>query len=135
MTASALPPPPPPGVARRLRLWWVSRDALPSLPRWMLLRAGPFLLATVMLYIGNGVLIGWAGAYNVLVGITSPADADPQWCAWPLSLAGWALLPALIGGVVGYLVSAQIEAHRSRDLAEILAELRDQAGAAGPESG
>ncbi|GAB2870383.1 hypothetical protein GCM10022245_01360 [Streptomyces mayteni] len=63
----------------------------------------------------------------MLVGITSPAEVDPAWCAWPLSVAGWALLPALIGGLVGYIVAGQIEAHRNQDLADILAELRDRA--------
>ena len=34
-------------------------------------------------------------AYEVLIGITSPAKVDPQWTAWPLSLAGLGRNPRL----------------------------------------
>lgn len=126
-TPPTVPPPPPPTLRERLQLWWDSRDALPRMQRWLALRAAPVVLLTATLYSLNGALVGWATAYEVLVGITSPAEVQPQWCAWPLSLAGWAVLPALIGGLVGYVVAAQIESHRSRELAEILADLHQRA--------
>ncbi|MGI5347923.1 DUF6313 family protein [Streptomyces sp. CA-250714] len=94
----------------------------------MVLRAVPLLMGCGALFVVNGVANGWVDAYNVLLGITSPADVPAQWCSWPLSLTGWALLPAFIGGMVGYIVTAQINRHRTRDLDEILAELRTLTG-------
>ncbi|MGW5931895.1 DUF6313 family protein [Streptomyces anulatus] len=76
------------------------------------------------LYVLNGFLIGWANAYNVVAGITSPADVRPQWCAWPLSLIGWAVVPAVIGAAAGYVITEQIQAHHSRELGDVLDELR-----------
>ncbi|WP_419586939.1 DUF6313 family protein [Streptomyces sp. Qhu-G9] len=55
-----------------------------------------------LLFVLNGARHGWAAAYEVLTGITSPAKADPQRMTWPSSLAGWAAIPAFIGGTVGY---------------------------------
>ena len=76
------------------------------------------------LYVLNGFLIGWADAYTVLTGITSPADVRLQWCAWPLSLIGWAAIPAIIGAAAGYVITEQIQAHHARELSDVLAELR-----------
>ncbi|GAA2615960.1 hypothetical protein GCM10010304_81710 [Streptomyces roseoviolaceus] len=121
---SGIHPPPPPGLRRRVSRWWRSRDALSRLHRWLLLRAVPLLVAFLVLYAVNGVLFGWTDAYNVLIGIDSPGNVSPQWLAWLLSIAGWAAVPALVGGAVGYAVSHQIQAHRTRELAEILDELR-----------
>ncbi|AWW36360.1 hypothetical protein DN051_06660 [Streptomyces cadmiisoli] len=87
------------------------------------------LTAFLALYIINGVLLGWTRAYNVLTGIDSPGEATTQWCAWPLSLMGWAAIPALVGGAVGYAVTGQIQAHRTRELQEILEELRRSSAA------
>ncbi|GAA3135000.1 hypothetical protein GCM10010449_64530 [Streptomyces rectiviolaceus] len=67
--------------------------------------------------------MGWTAAYEVLLGITSPAAADPQWAAWLLSVAGWAAMPALIGGAAGYVISAQIQSHQNRDIDEVVAQL------------
>ncbi|GHG89829.1 DUF6313 family protein [Streptomyces lanatus] len=129
-------PPPPPGLRRRVSRWWRSRDALSRLHRWLLLRALPLLVVFLGLYVLNGALIGWTGAYNVLVGIDSPGDVSPRLPAWLLSIAGWAAIPALVGGAVGYGVTAQIQAHRTRELTEILEELRRRSTAsAGPDGG
>lgn len=128
-------PPPPPGLRRRVSRWWRSRDALSRLHRWLLLRALPLLALFLGLFALNGVLIGWTDAYNVLVGIDSPADASPQIPAWPLSIVGWAAIPALVGGAVGYAVTAQIQAHRTRELTEILDELRRRSTASVPSDG
>ncbi|WP_261958446.1 DUF6313 family protein [Streptomyces nigrescens] len=76
------------------------------------------------LYVLNGFLIGWANSYEVMTGITSPAEAHPQWCAWPLSLAGWAAIPAIIGAAAGYVITEQIQAHQARELSDVLDELR-----------
>ncbi|MEU0646142.1 DUF6313 family protein [Streptomyces umbrinus] len=82
------------------------------------------MLVLVVLFLVNGVLDGWVSAYNLLVGIDSPGNAKTKWCAWLLSVTGWAAVPAFIGGFVGYLVTQQIDSHRQNDLDVILAELR-----------
>lgn len=94
-----------------------------------------FVLCAV-LYLLSGFLTGWGDAYEVLAGIDSPADADHQWVAWPLALMGWAAIPALIGGLAGYLITVQIQNHQSRELAEVLDELRGRMRPpSDPESG
>ncbi|MEV8413964.1 DUF6313 family protein [Streptomyces niveus] len=94
------------------------------LPFWLLTRAAVVLALCGALFAMNGMLLGWADAYDVLIGITSPAEADPQWAAWPLSVVGWAAIPAFVGGTVGYLVTVQIQAHQSRDFDAVMDELR-----------
>lgn len=102
----------------------VRRYALGRLPYWLITRAALVLAVCAALFVANGVLIGWACAYEVLIGITSPARVDPQWAAWPLSVAGWAAIPAFVGGTAGYLITAQIQTHQSRDFDTVVAELR-----------
>ncbi|MFJ8503814.1 DUF6313 family protein [Streptomyces avermitilis] len=89
-----------------------------------MLRLVPGLFGIIALYTLNGFSNGWANAYNVLVTIASPGDVRQPWCAWPLSIAGWAVMPALIGGAVGYIVTTQIDTHRTQELADVLDELR-----------
>lgn len=127
MSSTAPPPhggPPPPGRRQRLRARWADRHALPRFGFWLLTRGLVVLTGCAGLYVLNGILIGWAGAYEVLTGMASPAAARPQWCAWPLSLAGWAAVPAVIGGSAGYVITEQIQAHHAHDLEDVLGELR-----------
>lgn len=78
------------------------------------------LAACLVLYLLNGLLIGWAPTYEVMTGITSPAAVHPQWCAWPLSLTGWAVIPAIVGAAAGYVITEQIQAHHSQELGDVL---------------
>jgi hypothetical protein len=87
------------------------------------------------LYVLNGFLIGWANAYDVLTGISSPAAVRPQWCAWLLSLTGWAAIPAVIGAAAGYVITEQIQAHHARELNDVLDELRRLSEPPPPSSG
>ncbi|WP_425246442.1 DUF6313 family protein [Streptomyces sp. NEAU-NA10] len=82
------------------------------------------LALCAILFILNGVLLGWAAAYEILIGIASPAKADPGWAAWPLSVVGWAAIPAFVGGTAGYLITAQITRHQTRDYDAVIAEIR-----------
>lgn len=68
-----------------------------------------------LLFVLNGARLGRAVAYEVLIRITSPAKVGPQRLAWPLSLAGWAAVPAFIGGTVDHLITVQIQTHQARD--------------------
>ncbi|MFJ1975269.1 DUF6313 family protein [Streptomyces sp. NPDC087903] len=90
----------------------------------MLTRGAVVLALAAGLYLLNGFLIGWANAYDVVTGITSPSAVHAQWCAWPLSLAGWAAIPAIIGAAAGYIITEQIQAHHARELGDVLEELR-----------
>ncbi|MFJ4524869.1 DUF6313 family protein [Streptomyces sp. NPDC088810] len=82
------------------------------------------MLGLTALYLLNGFLNGWVNAYDVLVTITSPGNVKQQWCAWPLSIAGWAVVPATIGAAVGYVVTTQIDSHRTQEMSDLLDELR-----------
>ncbi|MFD5814795.1 DUF6313 family protein [Streptomyces sp. NPDC127038] len=116
--------PPPPSRRQQLRAWWADRHALPRFGFWLISRGIAVLAACLVLYLLNGFLIGWAPAYEVMTGITSPAAVHPQWCAWPLSLTGWAVIPAIIGAAAGYVITEQIQAHHARELGDVLDELR-----------
>ncbi|WP_331735679.1 hypothetical protein [Streptomyces sp. NBC_00057] len=70
--------PPPPGRRQQLRARWADRHALPRFGFWLLSRGAVVLAVCGALYVLNGFLIGWANAYNVLTGITSPADVRPH---------------------------------------------------------
>jgi hypothetical protein len=122
--ATASGGPPPPSRRQRLRAWWADRHALPRFGFWLLSRGAAVLTACLVLYVLNGLLIGWAPAYEVMTGITSPAAVRPQWCAWPLSVTGWAAIPAVIGAAAGYVITEQIQAHHARELGDVLDELR-----------
>ncbi|MEU9989205.1 DUF6313 family protein [Streptomyces sp. NPDC048045] len=127
--------PPPPGRRQWLRARWADRHALPRFAFWLLSRGAAVLTVCAALYVLNGFLIGWANAYDVLTGITSPAAVRPQWCAWPLSLTGWAAIPAIIGAAAGYVITEQIQAHHARELDDVLDELRRLAEPPPPSSG
>ncbi|MEU6668368.1 DUF6313 family protein [Streptomyces sp. NPDC046727] len=130
MAQPAPPPsdPPPPDTWReRCRDWRRSVSRLNRPQHWLLtrfLRWGSCFLA---LYVGGGLLLGWTTAYNVLLGITSPADTEFPWYGVPLSLTGWLLVPAVVGGASGYLVNRQIERRRRVPEADLLEQMRAQA--------
>jgi hypothetical protein len=75
----------------------------------------------------NAVLLDGhaATAYEVMVGITSPANVDPRWCAWLLSVCGRGAMPAFVGAMAGYLVTAQIQTHQAEPLEEVVRRLRE----------
>lgn len=138
VSSASAPPsagPPPPGRRQWLRARWADRHALPRFGFWLLHRGAVVLAVCGGLYGLNGFLIGWADAYDVLVGITSPAEVRPQWSAWPLSLTGWAAIPAVIGAAAGYVITEQIQAHHARELSDVLSELRRLAEPPAPPSG
>ncbi|WP_435652266.1 DUF6313 family protein [Kitasatospora purpeofusca] len=103
---------------------------------WLLTRASWVLGLCTGLFVLNGFLIGWARAYEVMVGLTSPAQVQQwQWCAWLLSVTGWAAIPAFVGGTAGYLVTAQIQAHQALPLEEVLTRVRELSAPPSPPPG
>ena len=107
---------------------------MPRFAFWLFSRGLVLLTMCAALYVLNGFLIGWAATYEVLTGITSPTAVHPQWCAWPLSISGWAAVPAIVGAVVGYVIPEQIQARHTRELGDYLDEIRRQAQPPPPPS-
>jgi hypothetical protein len=121
-----------------LRRWWRSRGHQHNLRYWLLFRGLPVMVALTVLYIVTGLVVGWRDAYDVSLGIESPAETSAPVLAWFLSVAGWLVMPGVAGAVAGYVVSDSIGSRRSRslsdsfpgitrdDLREILRELDDE---------
>ncbi len=111
-----------------------ARDLRRSLARlnrphyWLVTRAPAWLVGFGLLYVLGGVTLGWRTAYEVLVGLAAPGDTPVPAYAYVLGLLGWFLVPAIIGGVAGYLVTHQIERRRTVDAEELLARMRREAG-------
>lgn len=86
----------------------------------MLTRGSAVLLVFAVLFVVNGVWIGWREAYDVSLGITSPAATAAPVPAWFLSVAGWLLVPGVAGAVAGYAVSDAITSRRTTSLDDLL---------------
>ncbi|MEW1927514.1 DUF6313 family protein [Streptomyces sp. NPDC088360] len=120
-----------------------ARDMFRSLSRlnrpryWLATKGSVWLAAICLLYGTGGAVLGWRSAYEVLVGLQAPGDARVPAYGYVLSVLGWLLVPALIGGAVGYLVTHQIEQRRTVDAQELLAQMRREAGLASdpPQAG
>jgi hypothetical protein len=89
-------------------------------------RGFPLVAGLGLLYMANGLAIGWRRAYDVSIGITSPADTGVPALAWPLSVAGWLLVPGIAGAVAGYVVSDAIKVRRSKPLEDVQTEAGDE---------
>ena len=92
-----LAPPPREGPVALARRWWHSRGQHRPLRYWLLFRGIPALVTFTALFVANGLVIGWRNAYDVTLSITSPAATTSPVLAWPLSLAGWLVGPAVAG--------------------------------------
>jgi hypothetical protein len=114
-----LPPPPRETLTELLRRWWRARGRHRGLRYWLLLRGMPILLVFACLFAANGLIIDWRVAYDVMLGITSPADTDSPVLAWFLSFAGWLVGPAVAGAVVGYMVTAAIGGRRTKPIDQL----------------
>jgi hypothetical protein len=126
-------PAPPPPVARgeagngahptllsQARRRYRSRFRHRGMRYWLPYRGAPIIAFYVILYCVNGVVIGWSTAYDITLGITSPAGTDQPVLAWVLSLAGWLLVPGIAGAVAGYIVTTQIEGTRQTPFSDLL---------------
>lgn len=118
-----LAPPPHEGPVALTRRWWHSRGQYRPLQYWLLFRGIPVLLAFTMLFVANGLVIDWRNAYDVMLSITSPAATKSPGLAWPLSLAGWLVGPAVAGAVVGYMITAGIDGRRKKPIEELFRDV------------
>ncbi|MFE3269962.1 DUF6313 family protein [Streptomyces sp. NPDC059215] len=98
-------PPPKDNLAERIRDSYRALSGWNRPLYWLVKRGLPWASLFVVFYLLCGLVLGWTVTYEVLVGITSPAATGHLVLAWVLSLVGWLIAPAFVGGVVGYLVN------------------------------
>jgi hypothetical protein len=99
-------------LSEHARRRWRSRGRHGRLRYWLLFRGAPIAAVFLLVYVANGLVIGWRDAYDVTLAIISPAQTSSPLLAWVLSVAGWLVAPGLAGAVAGYVISAEIEARR-----------------------
>jgi Family of unknown function (DUF6313) len=103
-----------------VRRTWRSQKAHRGFHYWLLFRGVPFAVVVAVIYLVNGLVNGWAAAYDLLVNIDSPFEARMPLLAWLLSFAGWLLVPGLAGAVAGYIVSGFADGRRAEPASEVL---------------
>ena len=92
--------------------------------RWMWSTGWKFVLVYVVV-VGFGIsALGVPDTFELLLGLTSPsgihvATWQEQLTARSTAFAGWLAIPAIVGGVAGYVVSAQMTAFRDRSIDDI----------------
>ncbi|MXM69000.1 hypothetical protein GR925_37820 [Streptomyces sp. HUCO-GS316] len=121
-------PPPKDTVAERVRDSYRALSEWNRPVYWLVKRGLPWTLAFAAFYVACGLVLDWTVTYEVLVGITSPAATDHQALAWVLSLVGWLITPAFVGGVVGYLVNRQVDQRRQESAEEVTRRMLEEAG-------
>jgi hypothetical protein len=96
--------------------------AYTGLRHWLLVRGTVLLTVFALLYVANGLVIGWKTAYDVTIGIKSPGDKSVlvPTLAWFMSVAGWLAAPAICGAVAGVVISVAIKSRRQRPIGEVL---------------
>ncbi|WP_418953131.1 DUF6313 family protein [Streptomyces scabiei] len=130
-----LPPPPPDTLRERLRDKKRSLAALNKPAYWLVTRGLWWSLGFLLLHAMGGAMLGWTRAYEVLLGIRSPAATPYPPLGWILSLTGWLLVPAFVGGVTGYLVSRQVDMRRTESEEEFLRRIQERLGHQPPSAG
>ncbi|MEU5324120.1 DUF6313 family protein [Streptomyces sp. NPDC021056] len=119
----------PPDTRReQARDWCRSLSRLNRAQYWLLTRAVRWCAGFGALYGLGGFVLGWGTAYEVMIGIKSPRDTPHPGLSVVLSLTGWLLVPAFVGGAAGYLVSREIDRRRSVPGVEVLDRMRSEAG-------
>ncbi|MEH0513415.1 DUF6313 family protein [Streptomyces sp. B21-079] len=111
----------------RFRHWREAKKARTDRFRyWLYFKSWKWIFAVFVAYMVTSWEIGFVNAWEILVGRVSAKSAAWPWASWPLSIFGWLLVPAFIGGVAGYVVTEQITSRRTDSPAEATAELADQ---------
>ncbi|MFK4071578.1 DUF6313 family protein [Streptomyces sp. NPDC029674] len=130
-------PPTPSGVSlwQRLRNRMGARSFLNQAAHWLLTGAPWWLLTFGLLYVAGGTFLGWRAAYEILVGLTAPGQSGNSAFAYVLSLSGWLLVPAIIGGAAGYFLGRQIDARRPLSEEEVHERVANPEQPATPEPG
>ncbi|MER5864755.1 DUF6313 family protein [Kitasatospora sp. NPDC002040] len=101
----ALAPPATRSARARLRRALRSRKALSGLTQWVIDWGVPQVLVLGTGYVLVAVhRLGWSKTYNAATMMTPPDGRS----AWPVSLVGWLLVPAIIGGLAGHVIATRI---------------------------
>jgi hypothetical protein len=108
-----------------MRRWWRSQKRHRGFQYWLRFRGIPFVALVAVLYVVNGFVAGWSSAYEIAAGIGSPAHSPAPLVAWPLSIAGWLLVPGIAGAIAGYIVTDFIARRRTTPVHEVFAETGD----------
>ncbi|WP_405873034.1 DUF6313 family protein [Streptomyces sp. NBC_00005] len=90
------------------------------------------LVIVVAPFVAEWCLVGWSDTWETLVGRRSPKNASYPWSTWPLSVIGWLVLPALIAGIVAYLLTSRAEDRRNTPAREIDKEVQENGGVSRP---
>lgn len=114
-----------------MRDWFRSLSRLNRAQYWLLTRAVRWVAGFGALYVVGALVLSWTTAYEVMIGITSPSDTAHPGVAVVLSLTGWLLVPAFVGGAAGYLVSREIDSRRTTPEPEVIDRMRSEAGGPG----
>jgi hypothetical protein len=101
------------------------------LPYWVYFQLWKWVVAALVVFLISGSHIGYANTWEILVGRKSPIGVAWPWVAWPVSIFGWLLVPALVGGVAGFVITAQLQGRRSKTIDDIKRP-SNTAGEAGP---
>jgi hypothetical protein len=109
---------------RRVRRWWRSQLRHSPFRHWLIYRGSLLAAGYAGLYVTNGFVIGWRETYDVNVAITSPAATSAPLLAWPLSVAGWLMVPVLAGALAGYMINTTISGRRSKSIKDIFTKDR-----------
>jgi hypothetical protein len=99
-------------ISERIHRWWQSWPEHSGLRYWLLTRGILLLGGYLILFVATGYAIGYRRAYDVSIGITSPATTSQPALAWILSIVGWLVAPAAAGGVAGYMIANTILSRR-----------------------
>ncbi|MEU1915601.1 DUF6313 family protein [Streptomyces massasporeus] len=121
--------------ARRKQARREKKEALGKFPYWLRYSLPWWLIGPVICYVGSVLAVGGTKSWELLSGLTSPHGMKWPLFTWSLSVFGWVLIPALIGILAGYLVSAQIDKRRSDDNQAIWDRLRQLADQQSPSDG
>lgn len=98
-----------------------------KLEYWLKRKSWKWVFVVLVLYLVAGCGIGFIDAWEILVGRESAKAAGWPAVTWPLSIVGWVLVPAFIGGVAGYVVTSQIESRRGRPISMVTSRLAKEA--------
>ncbi|MFI6850488.1 DUF6313 family protein [Kitasatospora sp. NBC_00085] len=91
-----------------------------NLTFWLMVIGLPIALVWIVVMIAASQYLGWGEAYNTMVGTASPVGSKEAAWAWLVSVGGWFLVPAFVGGIAGAMIASRMERRRSRSADQII---------------
>jgi hypothetical protein len=112
---TGLVPPPGGSVWRLIRRVWRSRKALSGITQWFIDWGVPVAALLALVWVLAARAETPLDVYQAVTLIESP---EQHWL-WLLSLVGWLLVPAIIGGVAGEVIATRIKNVKSLPTAQL----------------